>query len=146
MEFKKIKCFFQVLIISIILPFFSNCSKDVLPADVNLSYNMLADKTWFLEYSQTISGNTTATNTYVGQPTYFINFLRNQTTVDSDGLSGTFRIEKNNNQLQLFVVAKTSNGNMVEYIYNLESVGNKFLIVSFTKNNVLTKYYYSSNK
>jgi len=125
---------------------FTGCSKDTAGADINLSYNMLADKTWYLEYTQTTTGTSTSTKTYVGQSTYFINFLKNLTTVDSDGLKGTYTVEKMNNQLQIHVQAKTASGNPIEYVYNVESLGAKNLIMNFTVNSVVTKYYYSTQK
>lgn len=135
-----------VLLIAFTAILFTGCSKDTAGADINLSYTMLGDKTWYLEYTQTTTGANTSTKTYVGQSTYFINFLKNLTTVDSDGLNGTYTVEKINNQLQIHVQAKTSGGNAIEYVYNVESLGAKNLIMSFTVNGVQTRYYYSTQK
>ncbi len=88
----------------------TSCSKDTSGAEINLSYQMLSDKTWYLDYS--IVGNTK--RTYVGQSTYFIDFLKNKTTKDSDGLIGTYTVEKLGNVLQIHVLAKTSSTNTVE--------------------------------
>jgi hypothetical protein len=105
---------------------------------------LLSDKTWYLDYS--ITG--TSKKTYLGQSTYFINFLKNNTTTDSDGLEGTYTVEKIGNVLQIHVQAKTSSTNTVEYIYNIESIGTGNLILYYTLNGatVPTKLYFSTNK
>jgi len=82
----------------------TSCSKDTSGQEINLSYQLLSDKTWYLDYS--ITG--TSKKTYLGQSTYFINFLKNNTTTDSDGLEGTYTVEKIGNVLQIHVQAKTS--------------------------------------
>jgi hypothetical protein len=123
----------------------SSCSKDRSGEEINLTYQMLKDKTWYLDYS--ITG--TSKKTYLGQSTYFINFLSQENkTTDSDGLDGTYRVEKNGNVLQIHVQAKTSSTNLVEYIYNIESIGSSNLILYYTLNGttVPTKLYFSTNK
>jgi hypothetical protein len=104
---------------------------------------MLSDKTWYLDYS--ITG--TSKKTYLGQSTYFINFLKNNNTTDSDGLEGTYTVEKIGNLLQIHVQAKTSGANTVEYIYNIEAIGSGNLILYYTLNGatVPTKLYFSTN-
>ena len=120
----------------------TSCNKDTSGAEINLSYQMLSDKTWYLDYS--ITGNTK--RTYVGQSTYFIDFLKNKTTKDSDGLTGTYTVEKIGNALQIHVQAKTSSTNTVEYIYNIESIGTGNLILYYTLSGatVPTKLYFST--
>jgi hypothetical protein len=105
---------------------------------------MLSDKTWYLDYS--ITG--TSKRTYLGQSTYFIDFLKNKSTNDSDGLEGTYTIEKVGNVLQIHVKAKTSSTNAVEYIYNIESIGSSNLVLYYTLTSatVPTKLYFSTNK
>ena len=93
----------------------SSCSKETTLAETNLAQKMIQDKAWFLNYSQT----GTLTKTYVGQATYYINFLKNLTTQDSDGLNGSYSVEKVNGQLQIHVQATTNNGNPIEYIYDI---------------------------
>lgn len=128
----------------LILTQLTSCSKDTSGQEINLSYQLLSDKTWYLDYS--ITG--TNKKTYLGQSTYFINFLKNRTTTDSDGLDGQYTIEKNGNVLQIHVQAKTSSTNTVEYIYNIESIGSGNLILYYTLNGttVPTKLYFSTNK
>ncbi len=122
----------------------TSCSKDTSGAEIDLSYQMLSDKTWYLDYS--ITG--TSKRTYLGQSTYFIDFLKNKSTNDSDGLEGTYTIEKVGNVLQIHVKAKTSSTNAVEYIYNIESIGNSNLVLYYTLTSatVPTKLYFSTNK
>ena len=122
--------------------FIGSCSKDTTLAETNLAQKMIQDKAWFLDYSQT----GTLTKTYVGQTTYYINFLKNLTTQDSDGLNGTYSVEKVSGQLQIHVQAKTSNGNPIEYIYTIVSVGSENLILSYTISGKLTQLYYTSKR
>ena len=123
-----------------------SCSKDTSGAEINLTKQMLSDKTWFLDYS--ITG--TSKRTYLGQSTYFIDFQKNNETKDSDGLSGTYTVEKIGNILQIHVTAKTSSVNSIEYevIYNIESIGTNYLILYYTLTGatVPTKLYFSTNK
>jgi hypothetical protein len=120
----------------------SSCAKDTVLAETNLAQKMIEDKAWFLDYSQTSA----VTKTYVGQPTYYINFLKNGSTQDSDGLNGTYSVEKVNSQLQIHVQAKTSNGNPIEYIYDVISVGVENLILSYTISGKTTQLYYTSKR
>ncbi len=122
----------------------SSCTKDTSGAEINLSYQMLADKTWYLDYS--ITG--TSKRTYVGQSTYFIDFLKNKTTKDSDGLMGTYTVEKEGNILQIHVLAKTSSTQTVEYVYNIESIGSDNLVLYYTLNGgtVPTKLYFTTSR
>jgi hypothetical protein len=122
----------------------TSCSKDSSGAEINLTQQMLSDKTWYLDYS--ITG--TSKKTYLGQSTYFINFLKNNNTTDSDGLQGTYTVEKIGNLLQIHVQAQTSSTNTVEYIYNIESIGTNNLILYYTLTGatVPTKLYFSTNK
>ena len=122
--------------------FIGSCSKDTTLAETNLAQKMIQDKAWFLDYSQT----GTLTKTYVGQATYYINFLKNLTTQDSDGLIGSYSVEKINGQLQIHVQATTSNGNPIEYIYDIVSVGSENLILSYTLSGTTTQLYYSNKR
>ncbi|MBP6000325.1 MAG: hypothetical protein KA534_07725 [Sediminibacterium sp.] len=122
----------------------ASCKKETSNADVQLSYQLLADKTWYLDFS--ITGTTK--RTYVGQSTYFIDFLKNKTTVDSDGLTGFYTVEKMGSQLQIHVQAKTTSTNNVEYVYNIESIGSGNMILNYTATGATepTKLYFSTNK
>jgi hypothetical protein len=120
----------------------SSCIKESSGTEINLTYQMLSDKTWYLDYS--ITG--TSKKTYIGQSTYFINFLKNNSTKDSDGFEGTYTIKKIGNVLQIHVQAKTSNTNTVEYFYNIESIGTNNLILYYTLNGatVPTKLFFNT--
>lgn len=122
------------------------CSKDTSSSEIGLAQQFLSDKTWFLDYTETTTANLISTKTYVGQSTYFINFLKDLSTSDSDGLRGTYTVEKINNQLQIHVQAKTGNANSVEYIYNIESVGASNLILNYAQNGQSVKQYFSNKK
>ena len=130
-------------VVSTLLLIFS-CSKDTAGAETALAQQFIQDKTWYLDYSIVSSASGEKTKSYVGQSTYFINFLSNGSTKDSDGISGSYTIEKTNNQLQIHVQAKTSAANSVAFIYNLETVGAQNLVLFYQTNNQLTKLYYSA--
>lgn len=136
------KKIFQILALVLVLAL-GSCSKDTSSPDTILSELMLQDKTWFLDYSITTTGSSSLTKTYVGQSTYFINFLKNRSTKDSDGLNGTYQLKNIGGKLQIQVNAKTLGLVTVEYTYIVESVGAKDLVVSFVSNSQTTKRYFS---
>ena len=119
-----------------------SCKKDENTINAVIAYSMLSDKTWFLDYKQT----GTEIKNYVGQSTYFINFLNDRTTKDSDGTKGSFSILSSNGQLQISVNATTANGNPLIYTYQIESIGANNLILSFVMNGQTTNMYYSLKK
>ncbi len=120
----------------------ASCRKDTTGAEISLTYQMLSNKSWFLDYS--ITGVTK--KSYVGQTTYFIDFLTDKTTRDSDGVAGTYVIEKVGNNLQIHVQGKTSKGNIAEFIYTIEYIGSNKLVVNYSLPNssVSTRLYFSS--
>lgn len=122
------------------------CSKDVKDVDVNLTYQLIGNKTWYLDYAQTSTNSIINTKTYLGQPTYFINYLKNKTTSDSDGLTGTYSIIKMGSILQIQVQAKTISGNPSAYTYELENIGSKNLILSYELNNTKTRLFFTSQQ
>jgi hypothetical protein len=129
-----------ITIASLLMLGFTACSKDETAAELNVAKNMLSDKTWYLDYSVTNNIN----KSYVGQTTYFINFLKSGLTNDSDGIKGSYLVQKPSGYLQIQVTATTISGTPVNYTYNIVSVGNQNLILSYTKNNVTTQLYYST--
>lgn len=131
-----------LLFISVAL--FGACSKSANGSDITLTQQLIQDKTWYLDYSIINTPTSTKTKTYVGQSTYFVNYLSNGNTKDSDGINGTYTVEKIDNQLQIHVQAKTNATTSVEFIYNIESVGAKNLVLYYQLNNQLTKLYYSA--
>ena len=124
----------------------SACNKDNTGIEVNLAYRLIADKTWYLDYAQTTTGSNISNKTYLGQPTYFINYLKNLATSDSDGLVGNYEIVKNDTALQIKVQAKTSSGNASNYTYEIESLGAKSMIMRYSKNNIETRLFFSTQQ
>ena len=102
------------------------CNKETATTQTDVMNNLLTNKNWYLDYS--ITG--TATKSYVGQSTYFVTYLKDGTTKDSDGLTGTYTVEVINNQSQIHVQLKTANGNPLEVVYNILSVGETKLVLS----------------
>jgi hypothetical protein len=124
---------------------FTACNKDTTGAEVSLAYQMVADKIWYLDYNQTITSTGTTTKTYIGQSTYFVKFLKNLTTVDSDGISGTYTIEKVNGKLQIHVFAKTAGANALEYNYSIETLGANNMILFYTNSGSTVKFFYNTS-
>ena len=106
----------------------SACNKEAATTQTEVMNTMLTNKNWYLDYS--ITG--TSTKSYVGQATYFVTYLKDGTTKDSDGLAGTYTVEIINNQSQIHVQVKTTNGNPLEYIYNIMTVGDTKLVLQKT--------------
>ena len=102
------------------------CNKETASTQTNVMNTLLTNKNWYLDYS--ITG--TQTKSYVGQSTYFVTYLKDGTTKDSDGLTGTYTVEVINNQSQIHVQLKTAGGNPLEVIYNILSVGETKLVLS----------------
>ena len=125
---------------------FTSCKKDTAGAEINLADQMVSDKIWYLNYTQNISNTATSTKTYVGQATYFIKFLSNATTVDSDGIAGNYSIEKINGILQLHVNAFTAGATKIEYIYNIETVGEDNMILYYVKSGNTFKSFYNTSR
>jgi hypothetical protein len=119
----------KIFILSIIAAFalsIVSCNKETASTQTDLIQSKLVNKTWYLDYS--ITG--TSTKSYVGQSTYFVTYLKDGTTNDSDGLTGTYSVELVGNQSQIHVKLKTANGNPLEVIYNIILVGETKLILS----------------
>lgn len=104
----------------------SACNKETATTQIDVMNAMLANKTWYLDYTVTA----TNTKSYVGQSTYFVTYYKEGVIKDSDGLTGTYTIENINNQSQIHVQVKTSNGNPLEQIYDIISVGDSKLVLS----------------
>jgi|GEM_PF-569209 len=127
---------------------FSSCKKNTDSATIELTQKMIQDKTWFLTYRVT---NGTV-KSYLGEPSYFINFLKNKTTKDSDGLEGTYMIKIENNQLQVALQIKlpnqTSFDYQYDYQYDIDLIGESNLVFSYTPINTTDriKLYFTLNK
>lgn len=131
---------------SVLLIAFASCSKDAAKATLDTTYKLLSDKTWYLQYSVTNNGISDSTHSYVGQPTYYINYRKNLSTLDSDGLEGTYSMQENANKLLINVIAKTANLNATNYQYEVVSLGAKDMILSYKKGTVSTKLFFSTEK
>ena len=119
------KTLYTLLIIAITFTLVA-CNKETATTQTDVMNTLLTNKNWYLDYS--ITG--TATKSYVGQSTYFMTYLKDGTTKDSDGLTGTYTVEVINNQSQIHVQLKTAGGNPLEVIYNIISVGETKLVLS----------------
>jgi hypothetical protein len=140
------KKFYNLLFIVIISTGVS-CNKETATTQTEVMNNLLTNKNWYLDYSITEALTSTTPvvfKSYVGQTTYFVTYLKNGDTKDSDGLSGTYTIEIHNNQSQIHVQVKTTNGNPLEVIYNIISVGASNLVLSKVVNGPSTKLYFTT--
>jgi len=102
------------------------CNKETPTTQTDVMNNMLTNKTWYLDYS--VTGSTT--KSYVGQSTYFVSYLKDGSVKDSDGLTGTYTVELINSKSQIHVQVKTANGNPLEVIYDIISVGDSKMILA----------------
>jgi len=119
-----------------------SCNKETPTTQTDVMNSMLTNKNWYLDYS--ITGN--STKSYVGQSTYFVTYLKDGTTKDSDGLTGTYTVEVVGNQSQLHVQLKTANGNPLEVIDNIMSVGETKLDLSKVVTTGTATQLYFTNK
>jgi hypothetical protein len=140
------KTLFTILLAAISLTIFS-CNKETATTQTSVMNNLLTNKNWYLDYSIT-EGLTSTTpvvlKSYVGQSTYFITYLKNGVTQDSDGITGTYTVELKNNQSQIHMQLKTSNGNPFEVIYNIISVGESNMVLSKVISGPATKLYFTT--
>jgi hypothetical protein len=142
---KKNKTLLYILLIALSVSIVGgSCSIDTAGTKVQLSYNMLQDKTWYLDYSKTIVNTTVTNRSYVGQATYFITFLSNKSVTDSYGVSGNYIIANANGQLNIVINGKTSGGNAINYNYIIESIGSSNLVLTYTNAGTIYKMYYSA--
>lgn len=126
------KTIYTIFLAVISLMLFS-CNKETASTQKDVMKSLLVNKNWFLDYSTTASTNTSnpaSVKSYVGQSTYFVTYLKDGTTKDSDGLTGKYTIEIINNQSQIHLQLITINGNPFEVIYDIISVGNTKLVLS----------------
>ncbi len=141
----SIKHILYILLFSVSISLVSaSCSKDAASAQVELSYNMLQEKTWYLDYAQSIVGANVTTRSYIGQSTYFINFLEDRSTIDSDGITGKYSVANTGGHLSISITGKTASGNPVSYNYQVESMGSKNLVLSFVISGTTYKKFYTA--
>jgi hypothetical protein len=130
------------ILLAVIIFTMNACNKETPTTQTDVMNNMLTNKNWYLDYS--ITG--TSTKSYVGQSTYFVTYLKDGTTNDSDGLTGTYSVELVGNQSQIHVQLKTANGNPLEVIYNIISVGETKLVLSKVVTTGTATQLYFTNK
>jgi hypothetical protein len=133
------KRIYAILVAVITLSIIS-CNKETATTQTEVMNSLLTNKNWYLDYS--ITG--TSTKSYVGQATYFVTYLKDGSTKDSDGLMGTYTVELINNQSQIHVQVKTANGNPLEVVYNIISVGETKLILSKVSSGTPTALYFTN--
>lgn len=124
-----------------------SCSKETSTTQINVMNNLLTNKNWYLDYSITEAMTSTTPvvfKSYVGQSTYFITYLKNGDTKDSDGITGTYTVELINGESQIHMQLKTSNGNPFEVIYNIISVGESNMVLSKVTTGPATKLYFTT--
>jgi len=118
------------------------CNKETPTTQATVMNTMLTNKTWYLDYS--VTG--TATKSYVGQSTYFVTYLKDGSIKDSDGLTGTYSVENIYNQSQIHVQVKTANGNPMEVIYDIISIGDRKMVLSKQVSSGTPTQLYFTNK
>jgi hypothetical protein len=117
------------------------CNKETPTTQTDVMNNMLTNKTWYLDYSVTGS----ATKSYVGQSTYFVTYQKDGSVKDSDGLTGIYTVELINGKSQIHVQVKTANGNPLEVIYDIISVGDsKMILTKQVSSGAATQMYFTS--
>jgi hypothetical protein len=117
------------------------CNKETPTTQTDVMNNMLTNKTWYLDY--TVSG--TSTKSYVGQSTYFVTYLNDGSIKDSDGLTGAYTVELINSKSQIHVQVKTANGNPLEVIYDIISVGDsKMVLAKQVTSGAATQMYFTN--
>lgn len=117
----------SLIITSLLLLLMGSCKKETPGLKIDIAYNMLTNKIWYLDHIQ--EGG--VIKSYVGQTTYSITFLKNNTTKDSDGYTGLYLIENQNNQLQIRVSALSVNNNSISYVHSIETIGDTKMILSY---------------
>jgi hypothetical protein len=123
----------NILFITLIVFVIASCNKESSTTQTDVMNQMLTNKTWFLDY--TIEEGLTSTTpvtlkNYVGQSTYFITYLKDGSVKDSDGLIGNYTVEIINKQSQIHIQLKSANGNPMEVIYDIISIGDSKMVIS----------------
>ena len=130
------------ILLAVIIFTMNACNKETATTQTDVMNTLLTNKNWYLDYS--ITG--TSTKSYVGQSTYFVTYLKDGSTKDSDGLTGTYSVEVIGNQSQIHMQVKTANGNLLEVIYNIISVGETKLVLSKVVTTGTASQLYFTNK
>lgn len=118
------------------------CNKETVTTQIDVMNNLLTNKSWYLDYS--ITG--TSTKSYVGQSTFIVTYRKDGSIEDSDGLKGKYTIELVNSQSQIHIQVNTPNGNPLEVVYNILTVGDKKLALSKVSTSGTPTVLYFTNK
>jgi hypothetical protein len=135
-----------ILFIAVISITSFSCNKETATTQTDVMNNLISNKNWYLDYIITEGATSTTPvvlKSFVGQTTYFVTYLKNGTTKDSDGITGSYTIEIVNGQSQIHQQLKTSNGNPFEVVYNIISVGENNLVLSKVISGPISKLYFT---
>jgi hypothetical protein len=136
-----------ILFIAVISITSFSCNKETATTQTDVMNNLISNKNWYLDYIITEGATSTTPvvlKSFVGQTTYFVTYLKNGTTKDSDGITGSYTIEIVNGQSQIHQQLKTSNGNPFEVVYNIISVGENNLVLSKVISGPISKLYFTN--
>lgn len=139
----------NTILFSVICLIMLSCNKETATTQKEVMKTLLVNKNWFLDYTLTEGASSTTPDvlkSYVGQSTYFVTYLKDGTTKDSDGLVGTYTIEIINQKSQIHVQLKTINGNPFEVIYDIISVGDTKLVLAKVVSSGTSTQLYFTNK
>ena len=129
------------ILLTVIIFTMNACNKETATTQTDVMNTLLTNKNWYLDYS--ITG--TSTKSYVGQSTYFVTYLKDGTTNDSDGLTGTYSVKVIDNQSQIHVQVKTASGNPLDVIYDIISVGEtKLVLTKVVTTGAATQLYFTN--
>jgi hypothetical protein len=136
----NLKSIFAVLLSVFAL---TSCQKDASLSEADVAKSKIQEKIWLLEYTQVTTSAGIKTKSYIGQTSYYISFYKDGSTNDSDGIIGTYTVEKGTAGLELHVKSKTTGGMDFEYMYPIESVSDKSLVMIKTVNGVENKNFFT---
>jgi hypothetical protein len=139
--------YLYILLISICALTQVACNKETATTQTDVMNTLISNKNWYLDYIITEGATSTTPlvlKSFVGQTTYFVTYLKNGTTKDSDGITGSYTIEIVNGQSQIHQQLKTSNGNPFEVVYNIISVGENNLVLSKVISGPASKLYFTT--
>jgi len=103
---------------------------------------LLSGKKWYLMFTT----QENQTKSFIDKSTYSIQFLDSQKTIDSDGISGTYQVTEQKDQLHLFVAGITQNGVSANYTYQIDHIEATTLKISYTQNNILIQKTFMTNR
>ena len=106
--------------------------------------DMLVGKKWYLEQRSIIRQTNTITHSYMGLPTFWFHLSReisDSSYSDSDGYVGSHRVVDSANvrQINIFPVNRGAARS-----YTILHVGFEYLVVEYTIDEYLERYYFSS--